>query len=157
MRFQEARDIILLERSDDNMKRACVCLMLLLMFIGVAGCSTTTNLQNENYLLDEKFDTEAYLPGYDMQLAFQSADGQFCSEGSVYYTILNSWIFYYDRESDTSGILCGKPECAHKDASCNAYAGNMMGCIQVYDGQLYWLSGSTLYRMDLDGTNREAF
>lgn len=139
------------------MKRVYACLMLPLILSSMMGCSSTTNPENENYLLDEKFDTEAYLPGYDMQPAFQSADGQFCSEGSVYYTVLNSWIFYYDRESDTSGILCGKPECAHKDASCTAYAGNMMGCIQVYDGKLYWLSGSTPYCMDLDGTNREVF
>ena len=126
-------------------------LLLLIVFFLLPSCQMVDHHEST------QFDTEAYLPGYDVQLAFQSADGQFCSEGSVYYTILNSWIFYYDRESNTSGILCGKPECAHKDASCNAYAGNMMGCIQVYDGQLYWLSGSTLYRMDLDGTNREAF
>ena len=61
------------------MKRVYACLMLLLMLSSMMGCSSTTNPENENYLLDEKFDTEAYLPGYDMQPAFQSADGQFCS------------------------------------------------------------------------------
>ena len=53
MRFQEARDIILLERSDDNMKRVYACLMLLLMLSSMMGCSSTTNPANENYLLDE--------------------------------------------------------------------------------------------------------
>ena len=136
MRFQEARNIILLERSDDNMKRAYACLMLLLMLIGVAGCSTTTNLQNENYLLDEKFDTEAYLPGYDMQNSYARYKVA-CETEEAYYFKPDQdvFLYFYDKESGLSGKLCGRPECPHDSPACNAYLDVRFG-ISYYDGKI---------------------
>lgn len=155
MRFQEARNIILLERSDDNMKRAYACLMLLLMLIGVAGCSTTTNLQNENYLLDEKFDTEAYLPGYDMQNSYARYKVA-CETEEAYYFKPDQdvFLYFYDKESGLSGKLCGRPECPHDSPACNAYLDVRFG-ISYYDGKIYFVKSENarlaLYAMDTDG------
>ena len=62
---------------------------------------------------------------------------------------------YYDDETKSEGILCGKPECTHEEMTCNAFIQSPMG-IQVYDHHLYWLSGATqIWRMNLQGTERE--
>ena len=67
---------------------------------------------------------------------------------------------YGDNGSDTFIPLCGRPDCPHTTADCNAYlyAGS---ALSYYGGYLYAVSGDgpeakscRLVRMDPDGTNR---
>ena len=85
-----------------------------------------------------------------------------CTDAGVYFmckTIdpAKAFILYGDHGSDTLVKLCGRPDCAHSDADCNACvpSGESICC---YDGYLFaaTIQGGTiqLFRMDLDGSNR---
>ena len=94
--------------------------------------------------------------GLDMPLDYATSRGKVCKYQSVYYYEAERWIMYYDEQSQTSGKLCGKPDCTHEEITCNAYIPGF-GRLQVYDGMLYFLgSMGALYRMDLSGNQRES-
>ena len=71
----------------------------------------------------------------------------------------DSYIVYADDGSDTFIKLCGRPDCPHNTADCNAYVPS--GCaLSYYGGYLYVGSGDSslsreakLIRMDPDGSN----
>ena len=110
---------------------------------------------SKDYILEDRFRTEEELPGFDMQNEYAPSAGSVCRSGSVYYyyDMLKHYIYYYDESTGTSGKLCGKAECTHDTRECNAYSN---GCIQIYDGKLYFIGDTGgLYRMDLSGNNRE--
>ena len=76
-------------------------------------------------------------------------------------------LFYMDRASGKIVFLCGKADCEHgkeENTDCNAYfeEGLIRDSIQIENDKLYVLGkptkehNSILYRMDLDGSNREA-
>ena len=69
-------------------------------------------------------------------------------------------ICFLDKASGYVGPLCGKPECTHDNADCNAYiVGESLG-LSIYDGRLYWLTRPMTYSLPkiysaaLDGTDR---
>lgn len=75
-------------------------------------------------------------------------------------------LIYYDKENESSGPLCGKAECLHNDAECNAGMGKAESHgLSVYDGKLYFLydesgpnhsyTGTYVYSMKPDGTDRK--
>ena len=73
------------------------------------------------------------------------------------------YLCYYDCDSDTGGILCGKPQCNHNSTSCNAYLGegNKWGPV-CYNNKIYWIADEegkkTLYCCALDGSeHRKVF
>lgn len=138
--------ILLMRKKGGQLIFLCIAILLL-----CSSCMTGDDL-----LLDKRFHTDEDLPQYDMPLAYQSGAGALCKEGTVYYYVGvgGSYIYYYDDVSKKSGVLCGKPECTHDSASCNAY----VSCcgLQIYEGMLYFMGElGVLYRMDLKGTNRE--
>ncbi len=70
-----------------------------------------------------------------------------------------SYVMYSDYGSDTVIKLCGRADCDHSDADCNAYFEN--GCnICYHNGYLYATNSNgieydcVLYRLDVDGNNR---
>ena len=72
----------------------------------------------------------------------------------------DSYIVYFDHDSDTAVKLCGRADCTHDTSDCNAYI-YIGSDISYYDGYLYAVSGEgklanecTLLRMDPDGRNR---
>jgi hypothetical protein len=79
----------------------------------------------------------------------------------------SNYLYYYDKASGESGVLCGKPECEHDayndNRDCQGFCGQGCPSLSVYDGKLYFVGvgvGSagewmTLYRSELDGSNRE--
>ncbi len=120
----------------------------------------------ENYLADEHFDTEEPLEQYDVETQYAYTGMDMCETEDAYYgrDLLSEFYMYWDKQSGVSGKLCGKPECAHEDASCNAYVGPSDSGLTVYEGYLYWtgvdrsnFSGTDryLWRMNLDGTQQE--
>lgn len=68
-----------------------------------------------------------------------------------------SYLLYADHGSDTFVKLCGRPDCEHTNAQCNAYFENASGL--YYDGSHLFVGeqmGSIVkvYQLDLDGNNR---
>lgn len=117
-----------------------------------------------NYLADPMFDTDEYLPDYDVDLSsvhrFSTLDN-LCSTETTVYSIRNGldagsslFITYMDKATGISLPLCGKPECMHNDGNCNANVNRPRG-LCVYDGKLYWQDYGQVMRMNLDGTERE--
>ena len=127
------------------------------MLLTICGCGSG----GEDYVLDEAFYTEDYLPEYDMQMEYDHnardhTKGICQISESVYLFATNQFIYYYDEAAGQSGKLCGKPECTHASVSCNAYVGTGEETIQMYDGKLYFSEDyNVLYRMNPDGTDRE--
>ena len=126
----------------------CLCLFL-------AACSNAPDPAS-SLLLDPQFDTEEFLPDYDFRNGVKK-ESRACESEDAYYLLSdnNLYLHYLDKDTGTSGVLCGKPECSHSSIECNAYlagGGNLM----FYDGYVYWVQqGTLLYRMRPDGTERE--
>ena len=141
------------KRGDFMKKHAGILLLVLFVLCG-------SSCQSSNYLLDTRFDTEEYLKDFDMPMEYAQSNGLLARSGNVYYAGLGNLAVYHDLASGTTGALCAKADCTHNSMSCNAFLdlGGPAG-IQVYDGQLYWLqlspTGWAVYRMGLDGNNRE--
>ena len=78
---------------------------------------------------------------------FTDDDGWYiCSAGAV---------SYYDYTSGRTMTLCAQPGCSHRDASCQAWVGNV-NSFAVLDGVLYATlddagSGAQLVRKELSG------
>lgn len=117
-----------------------------------------------NYLADPKFDTDEFLPDYDVDISFVqhgSTDqrGVCATADTIYsYSDMNGKLMYTDKATGLTLPLCGKPECTHTDDTCNAYIGDDASGLRVYGGKLYWIEGGqtqAVMRMNLDGTARE--
>ena len=113
-------------------------------------------------VLDPRFETEEYLPQYDMQNEFSFINVACETEDTLYYMMFmgERQIHYYNKETGEGGILCGKPECTHDVDDCNSFA-ITAGGLNIYDGRIWFITwntgapGSILYAMNLDGTKRE--
>lgn len=143
------------------MKKAAVFFIVIYLILCI-GCNESNNseiaVDPTQYLLDEKFNTDEYLPEDDVQKQFMESKGWLQKYNGVYYIYSydTKYIYYYDEASRTSGKLCGKGECTHDTSDCNAYNPFIMN-IQIYHGYLYWINTEgNLYRCDLTGNNREA-
>lgn len=104
----------------------------------------------------------------DFQKAFHmSQEDEYnrgCASEQGYYFVGNGYVYYVEKETLRSTILCGKPECQHQDQSCNAYIGNVWH-IAYYDGKLYYADAQeqggfggkdwNLYSMNTDGTQKQ--
>ncbi len=129
----------------------------LLTCIVLGSCNT-----QESSVLDPKFDTEEYLPQFDMQNEFSTWNPLCETEEQIYaiFPALSPFIYYYDKAAQVSGILCGRPECIHQDSSCNAYTMGTGG-ICLYEDRLWFIESDAktgemgLYALNLDGTERE--
>ena len=82
------------------------------------------------------------------------------SATGVYFRVVEdekSYLMYMDNSSDEVIKLCGRPDCTHDNADCNAYLPACNG-LSYYNGYLYAFYGvdteSKLIRMDPDGSNR---
>lgn len=88
--------------------------------------------------------------------AVQEGDGFYCG-GYLY----SNRLFYYDRQTGFSGILCSNPECTHDSTDCGGYVENLRG-LAYADGKLYWIANDPseltrdtfLWQGDLSGQNR---
>lgn len=84
--------------------------------------------------------------------------GAICADaGDVIYKITSAtFLEYYEKESMSSSLLCGKPDCEHNnEKTCNAYLGGM-SALQYYNGYLYTVQDANkLTKISLDGTIRE--
>lgn len=132
--------------------------------------ATFTDFPDGNYLADPKFDTDEFLPGYDVDVSFLTVTdhiGVCATEDTIFFSPNNgslnrsSFLHFTDIASGVTMPLCSKPECSHTDDTCNAYlasSGQVYG-LRIYDGKLYWLAYEDHYvqlmRMNFDGTGHE--
>ena len=122
-----------------------------------------------NYLADPMFDTDEYLPDYDVDLAFleygSSWDSAICSTEDTIFSFTcyasdtDHLLRYTDKATGLTLPLCGKPECTHDNINCNAWVGRQAYGFRLYDGKLMWVDEEAgmwyLMRMNRDGTERE--
>ena len=79
---------------------------------------------------------------YDRRFSVCFMDKICATEDTVYFCeyLGGNMIYYADKATGICLPLCGKPECTHKDANCNAYVGSSgIDCLSVYNGRLYWI------------------
>lgn len=149
-----------------NMKKAITILLALTFCLTLFGCNDSTanlpkpNVTGDNTVLGSDFQK-------NMNQSKASHIYNTCeSEDGYFFLYADGNVYYLDKKSGASTILCGKPECSHTDDNCNAWAyGNFL---TYYNGKLYWSSydrvqekggvvdyGERLHCMDLDGTNHK--
>ena len=75
----------------------------------------------------------------------------------------NGFLYYYDRPSGESGVLCPRPECEHdairENRACTGYLGYDYPSLQYYQGKLWFFESSNgrkfrLCHMNLDGSEK---
>ena len=86
------------------------------------------------------------------------------TENAYYFSAFNSsWLYYYDKASGESGVLCGKPDCTHDDGAidpdCNGLIAQIGACLNLWKGRLHYFSHDhgpylAMYSMALDGSDR---
>lgn len=147
------------------MKRLLTAALAVILTLSLAACgdNNSANLPKPNVSGDNTILGSDFQKDMSQSKAFHLSN---CceNENGYFFRYGDGNVYYLDKESGASTILCGKPECSHTDDTCNAWAyGNFM---TYYDGKLYWSShdyiqenggvtdkGERLHCMDLDGTN----
>ena len=127
---------------------------------------------DEDYIEDPLFETEEYLEDYDHNNHYTNiAKAVVATEDSVYYikplvADQDKYLYYYDRKTCVSDVLCTNPECMHQDKNCKGYIGHTQPGLFLYDNKLYWIGSIpdpagkatsvwALLRCSLDGSDRE--
>ncbi len=96
---------------------------------------------------------------------FCFSSSRMCETEEAYYGVSSGdtqYIQFMDKESRVSGFLCGKSECEHNDAECNAYVGIDARGFCIYNERIYWVGEQliedgldfAIWSIDLDGNNR---
>lgn len=134
-----------------------LCVMITLLLV---GCSRNTE-STETTAPSQSDGSTPYVlqvPPEDRNQAFLCQNFVETPEG-YYFGVDRSaetFIYFCPRGEAAFYPLCGKPNCAHNDRNCNAFAGRVFG---YYDGALYGAEmGFTqidVVKMNLDGTDHQ--
>ena len=135
------------------------------------GCSkqdadsvlTDDNAEKKNYLLDDRFDTDEFLEGYDCNNILDAHSlNSVMFPGGIMGTRpgLGRVLKYYDYNADIEGVVCHKPECMHNDDTCDGYLSSLVpNSLSYYNGKLYWIGGTKelygIWESELSGLNRK--
>ena len=142
------------------MKHILTILLAAILILLFASCSS--NSENESQTGKSNApgtDSDSSSFGTDFQKNMAQTQGGFTypceSEDGYYFVGSNGYVYYVDKVTESTTVLCGKPECSHDDEECNAYAGT---ALTYYDGKLYYFSDSNsswtqIYSMNPDGTD----
>lgn len=110
---------------------------------------------------------EAQKDSFDWNAAYyNNSYEKFVTESELgYYIAVNNYLYFVEKESLTPILLCSKPNCMHKDSSCQAIFQQGQAQIVYYDGMLYGIDdtglfskGSRTYNLmeiTADGENRD--
>lgn len=132
----------------------------LLLTVGLTGCNyydldlpqvAKQNVQNAE---------DGRIPGRRIGIIRQGISGSFksfeCTDERVYFmTNIDGRSILYSMKHDEEILqpLCSQSGCQHTDENCSAWY-DLNGNVCYYDEALYVTSGTKLYRMNLDGTDR---
>lgn len=86
---------------------------------------------------------------------------------AYYYCFFSSsYIYYYDKMTGNSGVLCAKPECVHDEEeqnnSCNGYVDLFAKSLNYWNGKLHYVSFDwankkpALFTINPDGNGKSA-
>ena len=103
-------------------------------------------------------ETEEQDTSLDFDQTFTHYMSHVCATQDTIYFTSGQLIYFYDKASGVSSVLCGKAECKHNTSmgsSCNAYLNSSSKDLCVYNNRLYYTNGyyNTIYSMALDGTD----
>lgn len=145
------------------MKKALSKLLLLIVFvflISMFGCSA-----NQIRIYPEQ-NSEIYVQNEDNQ-NFLELYSDIALTDSGYYFINNNLLYFFDRQSKETLIVCNKINCAHNDENCSAYFSILSFYpveLAYYDNALYvmgWESEGAnihhnyIYQISLDSYKRK--
>ena len=122
----------------------------------VGEATRAVNPETDTTLNDEILAAQnRFLGGYDYQIARIGDVLYFSDWGAPNIPMLLA----LDLNTMEAFPLCAKPECEHKDRSCDACAGSLSAVqLTAWRGQLFFLDHAlprnVLYRVDPDGSNR---
>lgn len=167
--------------------KKCVLFLTVSLFwtLILSGCRADNSYKQhvETVLQMSQTDLDSPISGIRtgvMRSGIVWSDKQFeCTDDGVYYIshdmpckydngesvidFIASYVFFCPHDSDEMIKLCGRPDCTHDRAGCNAYFEEAVSGISYYNGYLYIptrdTSGDailTLYRMNMDGSERIA-
>lgn len=72
----------------------------------------------------------------------------------------STYLFYYDKASGESGVLCGKPECMHDSSTCPGNISNLCATLNYWDDRIHYYSNDSsshayaVYSMKLYGSDK---
>lgn len=146
------------------MKKFISCLLALTFCLTLFGCKDKNadlpkpNVTGDNTILGSDFQKDM-----SQSKAFH-IDTMCKNENGYFFSYADGNVYYLDKTSGASTVLCGKPECSHTDTTCNANV--LPRFLTYYNGKLYWVHhdyveenggivdyGERLHSMELDGTN----
>lgn len=87
----------------------------------------------------------------------------FCSDGETVSFLGNmllggNRLQFADLNAEVFGPLCGKPECSHREDTCNAKLSPPVRGLGIYEDKLYWISSQDyvphIFCANRDGTER---
>lgn len=152
------------------MKRLLTAALAVILTLLLAACSDSNNSANlpsvstgDNSVLGTDFQKDMHQSTtFNISNIYETKDG-YCFEYS-------GMLYYLDKETGESTILCGKPDCDHEWAEgggCNAQVNTQM-FLTYYDGKIYFNNSSSvlengayvdkgerLFSMNLDGTEHD--
>lgn len=159
------------EKENKAMKRAIAIILAALLLLPLTAC------RGKGQAPAEVTDTDAPSAASDAsdpQTDYANLYGGLTQDDIVetedafyWHQTDNDYLYYCDKASGESGVLCPRPECEHDavehNTDCSGYIGNTANpSLSYYRGKLYWIGyyGYTMrnmavFCMDPDGTNRE--
>ncbi len=134
-----------------------IVLWLLALCLLLAGCEGVMNPTEPADLVLGCDAQNKYRGTTSGVFAFQETEELFFGSGC-----LGKTVYYYDKASGISGVLCADPSCTHDSAACGALV-DRGGFFYAGEGKAYWLQQGEmsdgwdyfLYQGDLSGINRE--
>ena len=130
------------------MRRVVLFLLFSLLFL--------TSCKKENI---DNVNGDEYIFGSDFQKNFHNGNfGGFiaCENDKGFFFLKNSFLYYIEKSSMETTIVCSKLECKHDNYDCNAFVPSEQ--LAYNDNKLYYLTSgqyNDIYSMELDGSNRK--
>lgn len=151
------------------MKRILTAALAVILTLSLAACG-----DNNSAKLPNVSGGDNSVLGTDFQKNMNQSTSfrlsEMCETSEGYYFTYSGMVYYLDKETGESTVLCGKPDCSHQfteGGGCNAQANTQM--LTYYNGKIYynesdsvlengsWVDkGERLYSMNLDGTEHDA-
>lgn len=149
------------------MKKRILLGILIILFV-VPGCSKKIE-STESF--DGKLNLEELISNQEDDADARSENCcPVCDIGEGAYLVetdeFGNFLYYYDYASKQYTKVCSKPECEHKDDSCNAFFQNGMDDEHEYFDSIQWYDGAILvggldkqkaciYKIEGDGSGQE--
>ncbi len=152
------------------MKRLVVCVVIVAILTSCRRYESKTGRERDVNMTqvdgektiknDGKSNDNSYVFETDDQPFYFMSNMTGASNG--YYIMIGSYLYLYDKAAQEITLLCGKPDCDHKNSECNAFFRFFEQQICHYNGALYMIGSDwgdeenwCLYKVSLDGGTRE--